>query len=151
MRLVSSTWTLAVLTSCGAALLLTACAPIRSVTVGENRHPDHREIHGRGGHGPPPHAPAHGYRRKQQQAYHHQGGDAKLAFDSDLGVYVVLDLPHHYYFDGVYLRIEDGSREFRDPVFWLSLILLVLFGSFIVSYGKYAFLKLTSATPSAAS
>ncbi len=108
MRLVSSTWTLAVLTSCGAALLLTACAPIRSVTVGENRHPDHREIHGGGGHGPPPHAPAHGYRRKQQQAYHHQGGDAKLAFDSDLGVYVVLDLPHHYYFDGVYLRIEDG-------------------------------------------
>ena len=41
------------------------------------------------------------------------------------------------------------GREFLSVVFWLSLILLVLFGSFIVSYGKYAFLKLTSETPSA--
>ena len=34
------------------------------------------------GYGPPPHAPAYGYR------HHHQG--ARLAFDSKLGVYVVL-------------------------------------------------------------
>ena len=108
MRLVSSTWTLAVLTSCGAALLLTGCGPIRSVTVGQNGHRAHREVHDGHGHGPPPHAPAHGHRRKRQHAYHHQGRDAELVFDSDLGVYVVLNLPHHFYLDGLYLRIEDG-------------------------------------------
>ena len=111
MRLVSSAWTLAVLTGCGAALLLSACGPIRSVTVGQEGHHHHGEIHGRPSdrHGPPPHAPAHGHRRKHQDAYHHHGGDAEFVFDSNLGVYVVLDLPHHYYFDGVYLRIEDGN------------------------------------------
>ena len=43
-----------------AALVLSACGPIHSVTLGRsgdgNVHRDH-------GHGPPPHAPAHGYRR----------------------------------------------------------------------------------------
>jgi hypothetical protein len=47
-------------------------------------------------HGPPPHAPAHGYR------YRHRGHD--LAFDSDLGVYVVLGLPDVWFFQSSYVR-----------------------------------------------
>ena len=49
------------------------------------------------GHGPPPHAPAHGYRAKNQQG-------AQLMFDSRLGVYVVLDLPGVYFWSDVYYR-----------------------------------------------
>ena len=55
------------------------------------------------GYGPPPHAPAHGYRR------HHQG--ATLAFDSKLGVYVVPDHPDHFYSKGRFLRIHAGSWQ----------------------------------------
>lgn len=57
------------------------------------------------GKGPPDHAPAHGYRRKHHDA--RQG--AELVFDARLGVYVVVDLPRHYYWDGVYLRVEEGA------------------------------------------
>ncbi len=47
--------------------------------------------------GPPPHAPAHGYRAKQADG-------AELVFDSDLGLYVVVGMPDYYYFDGCYFR-----------------------------------------------
>jgi hypothetical protein len=63
-------------------------------------------VDGHGGHpprraavrapGPPPHAPAHGYRHK------HRGHD--LRFDSALGVYVVVGLPDLWWFDGHYIR-----------------------------------------------
>jgi hypothetical protein len=55
------------------------------------------------GHGPPPHAPAHGYR------HHHQG--AKLAFDSKLGVFVVVGYPDYFYSDGQFLRLDAGSWQ----------------------------------------
>lgn len=55
------------------------------------------------GHGPPPHAPAHGYRHK-----HHRDG-VKLVFDAGLGVYVVADLPGHYWHVDHYLRWVAGE------------------------------------------
>jgi hypothetical protein len=55
--------------------------------------------------GPPPHAPAHGHRRVHDA----HRGDVELVFDSDLGVYVVVDLPNHYYWNGTYLRITDDG------------------------------------------
>ena len=55
------------------------------------------------GHGPPPHAPAHGYR------HHHQG--VTLAFDSKLGVYVVPGHPDHFYSEGRFLRVHAGSWQ----------------------------------------
>jgi hypothetical protein len=55
------------------------------------------------GHGPPAHAPAHGYRQ------HHQ--DAELAFDSKLGVYVVVGYSDHFYSDGRFLRFHADSWE----------------------------------------
>ena len=55
------------------------------------------------GHGPPPHAPAHGYRQ------HHQG--ANLAFDSKLGVYLVVGYSDHFYSDGHFLRFHGDSWQ----------------------------------------
>lgn len=60
--------------------------------------------------GPPPHAPAHGYRAKHR---HHD-----LVYDSHLGVYVVLGYDDHYYLDDHYYRFHDGfwlhSRHLDD-------------------------------------
>jgi len=53
--------------------------------------------------GPPPHAPAHGYRRN------HQGHD--LVFDSDLGVYLVVGLANVWFLDGAYFRISGDHWE----------------------------------------
>ncbi len=50
-----------------------------------------------GAKGPPPHAPAHGYRRKNRHGRH-------MTFDSNLGVYIMMDYPMHYYWDGRYYR-----------------------------------------------
>ncbi len=56
------------------------------------------------GNGPPPHAPAHGYRAK------HQGHE--LRFDTGLGVYIVVDIPNTYFHNGLYLRLgPDGSWQ----------------------------------------
>lgn len=52
-------------------------------------------------HGPPPHAPAHGYR-------HRNADGVTLEFDSGLGVYVALGLPDIFFSDGHYLRNHDG-------------------------------------------
>ncbi|OGT71260.1 MAG: hypothetical protein A2W76_05380 [Gammaproteobacteria bacterium RIFCSPLOWO2_12_47_11] len=58
------------------------------------------------GYGPPPHAPAHGYRAK----YH----DHDLVYDSHLGVYLVIGLQDHYYRDGYYYRYaRDGWYHSR--------------------------------------
>ena len=54
-------------------------------------------------HGPPPHAPAHGYRHK------HQG--VELVYDSGRGVYVVVDFPLHFYFKGNYYRLRETNWE----------------------------------------
>jgi hypothetical protein len=91
--------------------LLSACGPVHSVTLGRGQHGvDHHDHHGH--HGPPAHAPAHGHRRKYGHHRHHEGHHHRtgvnLEFDSGLGVYVVVDVPNHYYWDGWYLKIEDG-------------------------------------------
>lgn len=88
--------------------LLVACSHGSSVTIGRGDRPSastERHHHG----GPPPHAPAHGYRHKHR----HHDRDVQLVFDSDLGVYIVVDLPNHYYWDGHYLRIQ-GSQWYAS-------------------------------------
>lgn len=85
-----------------AATCLSACGPISSVTLGRSGsgHGHHHRVHG-----PPPHAPAHGHVHRVRDR--HQG-TLELVFDEGLGLYVVIELPDHYYHDGVYVRIEDG-------------------------------------------
>jgi len=57
------------------------------------------EHHPHYGYGPPPHAPAHGYR--------HKYNDHDLVYDSHLGVYIVVGLHDHYFTDDVYYRWTD--------------------------------------------
>lgn len=64
-----------------------------------DRHPD-RSYHRQG---PPPHAPAHGYRYK-----HHDGHD--LEYDSDIDVYIVVRDPDTYYSDNLYIRMSSDGR-----------------------------------------
>jgi len=59
------------------------------------------DVHARKG-GPPPHAPAHGHRRK-----HHDG--IELVYDSEIGVYVVVGRSHHYHDGRSYFRWIGGE------------------------------------------
>ena len=54
--------------------------------------------------GPPPHAPAHGYR-------HRNGGGEELVYKSDIGVYVVVGYPDYYYYKDKFYRLNEGSWE----------------------------------------
>jgi hypothetical protein len=95
----------------GSAALL-ACGPVHSVTVGRGEPPREAPpvvVREGGGHGPPPWAPAHGYRHKHQRAYQSRPDTVDLVFDSGMGVYVVVGVPNVYYFDGVYLRVDAGQ------------------------------------------
>ena len=89
------------------AFVLSGCGPIASVTIGSSRP---HASHGGSGHGPPPHAPAHGYRHQQAGSR----GGVDLIFDSGLGVYAVVDLPNHYFWDGYYLRIQDDGSWYAS-------------------------------------
>lgn len=51
--------------------------------------------------GPPPHAPAHGYRHKH-------GDGARLRYDAGLGVYIVIGHADTWFFDDLYFRWSDG-------------------------------------------
>lgn len=55
--------------------------------------------------GPPPHAPAHGYRHKRR----HDG--VELVFDSGRGVYVVVGLHDHYFHADRYYRLAGGAWQ----------------------------------------
>ncbi len=52
--------------------------------------------------GPPPHAPAHGYRHK----HHHHG--VELVFDTHLGAYVVVGLEDHFFHRDHFYRLAHG-------------------------------------------
>lgn len=58
------------------------------------------------GYGPPPHAPASGYRQM------YNGYD--LQYDSDLGAYVVLGITGVYYIDGRYYRHSNAGWYYSD-------------------------------------
>ena len=78
-------------------LMLVSCSSF-SIGMGSGRR--HRP---KPKYGPPPHAPAHGYRHKQQ--------GVELVYDSGRGVYVVVDFPLHFYFEGNYYRYHEPHWE----------------------------------------
>ncbi len=49
--------------------------------------------------GPPPHAPAHGYRHK-----HYEGHE--FEYDSKIGAYIVLNVPETYFGNNLYVRLS---------------------------------------------
>ena len=56
------------------------------------------------GHGPPAHARAHGYRNKQVAGM-------ELAYDSGLGLYIVVGRENHYYHNGYFYRSHGAVWE----------------------------------------
>ena len=56
------------------------------------------------GNGPPAHAPAHGYRNKRVCG-------VEVVFDTGRGVYIVVGMPDHYYYDGYFYRLRTGVWE----------------------------------------
>ena len=87
------------------ALLLCHSILIGCATVKEAHPTQGREAKVKNrGHGPPPHAPAHGYRHKHAI-------QVELEFDSHMGVYVVLEIPGVYFHDGLYIRLSGGKWE----------------------------------------
>ena len=92
---------LAIVLLAGAFALLTACAHFDH-TYRANRH--HKAGGAHAGHGPPPHAPAHGYRHK----LHHHGG-LQIAFDSGLGVYAVVNHPDLFFWEDQFYRLSDRA------------------------------------------
>ena len=56
------------------------------------------------GHGPPAHARAHGYRRKQVAG-------VELSYDSGLGLYIVVGRNNHYYHNGHFYRCQGTVWE----------------------------------------
>jgi len=70
----------------------------------------------RPGNGPPAHAPAHGYRNKQVSG-------VELVFDAGRGVYVVVGLADHYYYDGYFYRLRADAWEMslKPDTGWASV------------------------------
>ena len=72
-------------------------------------HQHHHRAHrapvpvARSQHGPPPHAPAHGYRHK-----HHDHG-VELVFNSEIGVYAVVGRRDHYFYDDHFYRLVEAG------------------------------------------
>ena len=60
--------------------------------------------------GPPPHAPAHGYRLK------HAHDNVELVYDSDVDVYVVVGYENCYFSAGQYFRFVASTWEWSVGV-----------------------------------
>jgi len=77
------------------SMFLIGCVDSASVKYGDSS-PHYKS-------GPPPHAPAHGYR------YKHNKHD--MSYDTGLSVYVVLGKTDVYYDNGVYFRYRDNGWQ----------------------------------------
>jgi hypothetical protein len=89
---------MAFLAACGIFCTLSGCGG-KTVVIAPVPHPVVAHPSG-----PPPHAPAHGYRR------HHQSG-CELQFDKSLGVYVVIGRTATYFHDDSFLRVHGGTWQ----------------------------------------
>jgi len=94
----SKTFILSVVTLGCAALMLVSC---ESTTIAWKSSEKH-------GQGPPPHAPAHGYRQKYQ--------GVELVYDSGRGVYVVVEFPLHFYLKGSFYRFHESQWEISTDI-----------------------------------
>ncbi|NQY27333.1 MAG: hypothetical protein HRT92_09185 [Piscirickettsiaceae bacterium] len=77
-------------------ILLTGCVDSAAVRYGDSGRSTYKS-------GPPPHAPAHGYRHK-----HHKHD---MSYDSGLGAYIVLGKREVYFDDGLYFRYRSGDWQ----------------------------------------
>ena len=80
--------------------LLTGCNTLGIGIQGPGVHSPKTKYHKPG---PPPHAPAHGYRHK-----HH--GNHDLVYDSGIGAYIVVNIPETYFGNNLYIRLSTDGR-----------------------------------------
>jgi len=102
----------AFLAAVAAILLFTGCQSDGGFHVSAGTTPPppphHEHAHKQHKHGPPPHAPAHGYRAK------HQGCD--LRYDRTVGCYAVVGYNDYYYNDGVFFRFGSDGWQMSAQV-----------------------------------
>ena len=89
--LVTGLWVLAGCNTSGISVQGSYNTPAERTTYYKHKHP-----------GPPPHAPAHGYRAK----YHGHS----MVYDRDVDAYVVVNLPDTYFGNNLYLRFSSDGR-----------------------------------------
>ncbi len=94
-----STFVMAIATLVFSIWLFSGCAAYPVAQRPSAPPPGHSYHHP----GPPPHAPAHGYRHK-----HHDGYE--LEYNATLGVYVVLRVPDIYFGNNLYIRMSSDGR-----------------------------------------
>jgi len=85
------------------AMLFAMVGCSKRAVVYKERKPDVVVVKESGG--PPPHAPAHGYRHK------HNRDAVVLTYDSGIAVYVVSGYKNCWYHDGVYFRLSGSTWE----------------------------------------
>ena len=84
-------------------LYLTGCQSVGGVAVKSPGYQSSPPSSKHKSQGPPPHAPAHGYRHK-----HHDGH--QLEYDSKIGAYIVVNVPDTYFANDLYLRMSTDGR-----------------------------------------
>ena len=89
------------LTAAGLLLIFLSVAGCTSTHVHRDTHPGPAVI---ATHGPPPHAPAHGYRTRAMDG-------SIIVFDVSVGCYEVVGWTGIYYHGGHYYRVRDGRWE----------------------------------------
>ncbi len=77
--------------------LLMGCAGSTAVRYDSHPHYEHSDVHYRSG--PPPYAPAHGYR------HHYHNHD--MIYDSGIRAYIIVGLADYYYDNGYYFRYSN--------------------------------------------
>lgn len=95
----------AFLAAIAAILIFTGCESNGGYHVSAGTAPPPHETakHKQHKPGPPPHAPAHGYRAK------HDGCD--LRYDRTVGCYAVVGYTDYYYNDGFFFRYSSGNWQ----------------------------------------
>ncbi|MFW5450590.1 MAG: hypothetical protein ACKE9I_03230 [Methylophagaceae bacterium] len=78
------------------AILLVGCVQSAGVRYGDSGSSHYKN-------GPPPHAPAHGYRHKHKKH--------NMSYDSGLGAYIILGWDNHYFDNNVYFRYRNGAWQ----------------------------------------
>ena len=86
----------------GAVVLVALCCALSSCST-TIRHKNTTSVEAAKKNGPPPHAPAHGYR--------HKHGDVVLVFDSALEVYAVTGHTNYYFHKKHYYRNTSKGWE----------------------------------------
>jgi hypothetical protein len=86
--------------------LLVGCVGSTAVRYDSHPHYEYSDVYYRTG--PPPHAPAHGYR------HHYHNHD--MIYDSGIRAYIIVGMPDYYYDNGFYFRYSNIGWQFSGSL-----------------------------------